>query len=187
MPTETGQLESLATEDDVAARFVSGTLTPEQMAQATAWLADASQRARGAAQGQLISYVADDTVRLTAYGRTVRLPQRPVEAVSLVSGLAATRWRWNGAELLTRLDGGAWDGQVTVTYSHGLHDGEWGRELARGIVCDAVVRALLVEYPGLRSETILGRSYTYDERFRGGGAQVTEDDEARLDRAFGRD
>jgi len=177
----------LAGLDDVAARFVTGVLTDEQQTQAGGWLDDASQRARAAAQGQLISYVEDDVVQLVARGRTLQLPQRPIEDVTAVAGLPVSRWYWNGGEELRKLDPMPWDGPVTVTYSHGLHDGEWGRELARGIVCDAVVRALLVEFPGLRSETILGRSYTLDERFRGGGAQLTEDDERRLDKAFGRD
>lgn len=179
-------VEPLATEADVQGRFLT-VLTDQHKVNAAKWLEDASQRARAAAQGQLISLVQDDVVILAGGGTRLTLPQRPISAVTAAAGLALTSWEWDGRETLRRLDGYLWPNRTTVTYTHGLEDGEWGRELARGIVCDAVVRALLVEYPGLRSETVLGRSYTYDERFRGGGALLTADDEARLDRVFGRD
>lgn len=179
-------LEPLATEADVSKRFIRP-LSDAEKVRVAEWLADASNRARAAAQGQQISLVVNDVVTLTGGGSRLALPQRPVSAVTAVDGLLAPRWVWDGGETLHRLDGYLWDARTTVTYTHGLEDGEWGRELARGIVCDAVVRALLVEYPGLRSETVLGRSYTFDERFRGGGAVLTAEDEERLDRTFGRD
>lgn len=183
-------LVPLAIEEDVSKRFIRA-LSDAEKVRVAEWLEDASNRARAAAQGQQISLVQNDVVVLGGGGTRLVLPQRPISAVTAAADgsvtLASAAWAWDGQEMLRRRDGYLWPARTTVTYTHGLEDGEWGRELARGIVCDAVVRALLVEYPGLRSETVLGRSYTFDERFRGGGAVLTAEDEERLDRTFGRD
>lgn len=81
--------------------------------------------------GQTFAAVADDTITLDTYpGEDVRLPQRPVTAVSAVTtrdrGATATTTRTLNTDFEHRGDrlrwvglGASWPYEVTVTYSHG--------------------------------------------------------------------
>ncbi|KUN34828.1 hypothetical protein AQJ30_27555 [Streptomyces longwoodensis] len=135
-------LGPFATASDLVARM-GRDLDPVEQSQADRLLADASNLIRMTADYQQISRVDNDTVTLRGSYRTVlKLPQRPVRDVTAVAGLASTAWRWNGGDCLIRLDGGVWDGPVTVTYSHGLDEDDVAYQVAVSVACDAVKRVL---------------------------------------------
>ncbi|MFJ6616673.1 hypothetical protein ACIQOW_03690 [Kitasatospora sp. NPDC091335] len=119
-------------------------LSPEEQAQAEQLLGDASHLIRMTAGYQQISRVDNDTVVLRGSGSPrLKLPQRPVRAVTSVAGLTADQWEWDGGDTLTRLDGHDWRGAITLVYSHGLDEDEPAYQVARSVACDAVKRTLL--------------------------------------------
>ncbi|MFJ2259477.1 hypothetical protein ACIOKD_14245 [Streptomyces sp. NPDC087844] len=119
-------------------------LSAAEQSQANRLLADASHLIRMTAGYQQITRVDNDTVTLRGSGTAVlKLPQRPVRDVTAVAGLASTLWKWDGGDLLTRCDGYAWDGPVTVTYSHGFDIDDIAYQVAVSVACDAVKRILL--------------------------------------------
>ncbi|OKI22208.1 hypothetical protein [Streptomyces sp. CB03911] len=133
-------LGPFATADDLQARLIGMELTETERAQADRLLADASALIRMTAGYQQISRVDNDTVTLrTAGPASLRLPQRPVLAVSAVAGLTTDQWWWDGGVWIYRSDG-YWCGPATVTYSHGLAEDEPAYQVARSVACDAVKR-----------------------------------------------
>ncbi|MFJ4852398.1 MULTISPECIES: hypothetical protein [unclassified Streptomyces] len=119
-------------------------LTADELLHVDRLLAGASHLIRMTAGYQQISRVDNDTVTLRGSGTVVlRLPQRPVRDVTAIAGLTVAVWRWDGGELLTRVDGYCWDGPVTVTYSHGFDTEDVAYQVAALIACDAVKRILI--------------------------------------------
>ncbi|MET8693630.1 hypothetical protein ABZV65_13925 [Streptomyces bauhiniae] len=117
-------------------------LTEAEQQQADRLLVDASHLIRMTAGYQQITRVDNDTVMLRGSGTSVlKLPQRPVRAVTTVAGLTA--WEWDGGDRLFRTDRLAWDGPVTVTYSHGFDPDDIAYQVAASVACDAVKRVLL--------------------------------------------
>lgn len=119
-------------------------LTADEQLHVDRLLAGASHLIRMTTGYQQITRVNDDTVTLRGSSTMIlRLPQRPVRDVTAVAGLTAEKWRWDGGELLTRVDGYCWDGPVTVTYSHGFDPEDVAYQVASLVACDAVKRLLL--------------------------------------------
>ncbi|MFG3048135.1 hypothetical protein ACGFZR_24785 [Streptomyces sp. NPDC048241] len=117
-------------------------LTEAEQQQADRLLADASHLIRMTAGYQQITRVDDDTVTLRGSCTGVlKLPQRPVRDVTAVAGVTA--WQWDGGDRLFRTDCRAWDGPVTVTYSHGFDPEDIAYQVAVSVACDAVKRVLL--------------------------------------------
>lgn len=170
-------MAALATTTDLAAR--NGPLTPEQLARAAALLIDASEEVRAFA-GQHISRVVDDEVILTADGAVIRLPQRPVEAVTavaLVDGatdIPVTGWAWTGRdEIDLTAATSTWPASGTanyrVTYTHGHATVP---DLIIGTVCAMVNRTLSApsRVDGMVAETVGQYSYQLQQ---GTGSQGT--------------
>lgn len=165
---------ALATIADLEARL-GRTITDEtELAQAEAFLADASALV-SAYTRQTFTLVEDDEVVLRPVGTYLRLPQRPVRAVSSVvavgtEGLAdfsLAGWGWDGADIIDVAgidfdvfvslpgwwdDGGA-SGTYRVTYDHG-YDTVPAAVIA--VVCAMVLRVITSPSPveGLSYERI---------------------------------
>lgn len=173
-------LGPFATSADLAARMGRDLDTVEQ-SQADRLLADASNLIRMTADYQQISRVNDDTATLRgSYGPVLRLPQRPVRDVTAVAGLASTAWTWDGGERLTRLDGGVWDGPVTVTYSHGFDPDDVPYQVAVSVACDAVKRVLL--NPELTKQRSID---DYSETLADARASLLQGEQDTIRQAFG--
>jgi len=200
-------LAPLATTADLAARL-GRALTTEETTRATALLPDASAMVRTHARQQITRSIS--TQRLRPYGvqkmvgsqlwpSWVRLPQRPVNAVSGVVDLDGvvlvdgTDFRWIGGETLLIVA----SGPVDVTYDHG-----WGDDLSvppvsndeigildavAGIVCQIVGRALgrPADETALSQETVDGYSYTVGSAASAGPFGMLEDEENALDNLLG--
>lgn len=196
--------DSLATADDLQARL-GRDLTPDEEARATALLADASARVRAYA-GQDFAPSAETTIVLRAAGGRIRLPQRPVTAVTTVKAVAGLPglsdlpmldWSWDGINevilgtnaLIINLPEGWWDeddyaypGTYRVTYTAGYD--EVPADVV-AVVCGMVLRTLTAPtmMGGVTGETIGSYSYRLD-----GGAGVglavalSADDRRALDR-----
>lgn len=156
-------------------------LTPEEVTQADRLLADASNLIRMTAGYQQISRVDNDTVTLRGVcSRVLKLPQRPVRDVTAVAGLSAAYWQWDGGECLTRLDGWAWNGPVTVTYSHGFDPDDVAYQVAVSVACDAVKRVLL------NPEMVKQRSIDdYSETLADARASLLAGEQDTIRQAFG--
>ncbi|HEY1395023.1 hypothetical protein [Roseateles sp.] len=137
-------MASLATVADLEAR-IGRTLTTTEAARAEALLADASGLIRGYTR-QHFEQVEDDVVQLTAAGSFIRLPQRPVTAVSSVVAISYApvpdltlpegTWGWDGIDLIEvypaasdvwvslpeSLYDAAGPGTFRITYDHGYAD-----------------------------------------------------------------
>lgn len=172
-------LGPFATADDLTARM--GDLTEAEQSQATRLLADASNLIRMTADYQQISRVDSDTVTLRGSGTQVlRLPQRPVRDVTAVAGLTVAVWRWDGGDLLTRVDGYCWDGPITVTYSHGFDVDDIAYQVAVSVACDAVKRTLT------NPEMIRQRSIDdYSETLADARASLMPGEQDTIRQAFG--
>lgn len=169
---------SLATTADLVARL-GRDITCEEDARVEALLADASALVR-AYTGQDFEETTDAEVTLRAQGGLIRLPQRPVTAVSSVVAiggngvpdLALTDWWWDGLDLI-RIGAGEyvvnlpeqwWDdedgypGTFRVTYSHGYASPPAD---VVAVVCGMVLRTLTAptSVGGVTSETIGPYSY----------------------------
>ncbi|WP_263165405.1 hypothetical protein [Streptomyces sp. SCSIO ZS0520] len=173
-------LGSFASAADLAERL-GRDLTDAEQTQVTRLLADASHLIRSAAAYQQISRVDADTVQLRGSNSALlRLPQRPVRAVTAVAGLAQAAWRWDGGESLWRLDGRVWWGPVTVTYSHGYDEDDPPYQVARSVACDAVKRALL------NPELVRQRSIDdYSETLADARASLLQGETETIRQAFG--
>lgn len=173
-------MTALATQTDLTARI--GALTVAQAARADALLSDASDIIR-AGLGQTISQVVDDQQVLTAAWGVIRLPQRPVTAVTSVAlidgatSITVTGWTWDGLDLIdlgraTTSTAPVSDAQTfRVTYTHGYPPGQIPG-LLLSIVCGAAARTLTAPslVDGLTGETIGQYSYQLQQ---GAGAAGT--------------
>jgi hypothetical protein len=127
---------ALATRADVEARL-GRTLTEDEQARITALLSDSSELIR-AHTGQIFEAVTGDVIVLRPVGVMIRLPQRPVTAVTTVAAVgrdgstlgALSDWSWDGRDKVNiscATPSGSWppgwDGPLPdtyqVTYSHG--------------------------------------------------------------------
>lgn len=169
-------MADLATPDDLAARLGRG-LSAEEMTRATALIADASALVRAYTR-QEFDHVADDEVVLRPVGTVLRLPQRPVTAVTRVVALGggvipdltlpAGSWTWDGADkvdvwppdtdvwlaLPERWSDVGWPVDAyRVTYSHGY--AQVPADVV-AVVCGMALRVLLSPsmVEGLVSERI---------------------------------
>lgn len=159
-------MADLATSADVAARL-GRDLTPVETIKIPALLQDASASVRNYTH-QYIEQVIDDTVTLRVRNARIRLPQRPVTAVSLGAGPPGS-FQWLGDDKIfvgsSIPDTFGWEPwrygirAVTVTYTHGYNPIP---DDIIGVVCSIVMRALGREPTdaGMTSESIQGYSYT---------------------------
>lgn len=145
-------------------------LTDTELLRIDALLRDASASIRSYTR-QTISQVVGDTVRLPVRAGRVRLPQRPVTAVTTVTNLWGdpVLFYWGGGDTITTgantPDAFAWvpwlngTPSVDVVYTHG--DNPVGDDVI-GVCCQIVIRALGRDPTdaGMQSESIAGYSYT---------------------------
>lgn len=173
-------LGPFATAADLRAQMTRD-LTDDELPHVDRLLAGASHLIRMTAGYQQITRVNDDAVTLRGSGTPIlRLPQRPVRDVTAVAGLASTLWSWDGGEQLLRCDGYAWEGPVTVTYSHGFDIEDVAYQVAALVACDAVKRLLL------NPELIKQRSIDdYSETLADARASLMPGEQATIREAFG--
>lgn len=192
-------MAALASIDDLTARI--GTLTDVQAARAPALLADASAMVRRFISRK-VTTVVDDSVVLYPEGHRLRLPQRPVNAVTSVARIDGATdvvlvgWGWDGAELidleLVATDGGDLPphyprhntNTYRVVYSHGhAADSEDIDDLVAK-VCHMVGRVLTAPTlaDGMVSENIGQYGYTLQQSggSQGAGVRLTAADKQDL-------
>ena len=180
---------ALATVQDLQDRL-GRPLTDAEAARAPALLDDASAMVR-AYTGQTFTLVADDEVVLRVQAGIVRLPQRPVIAVSrvvaiggeLAPDVAITDWVFDGVDQIAIGTGAAvinlpetwWDddgfpGTYRVTYSHGYAAPPAD---VVAVTCGMVLRTLTAPTTqgGVTSETI--GSYSYSLKAADTGVSVS--------------
>lgn len=189
-------MAALASKADLAARL-GRDITCEEDARLDALLADASALVR-AYTGQDFAETADAEVTLRASGGMIRLPQRPVTAVSSVVAIGwqgvpditLTDWWWDGLDQI-RIGAGNyvinlpetwWDdedgypGTFRVTYSYGYAAPPAD---VVAVVCGMVLRTLTAPTAagGVTSETI--GPYSYRLESAGTGTSVSLGDMER--------
>ena len=183
-------MTALATPQDLEARL-GRPLTAVEAARAPALLDDASALIR-AYTGQAFGLVVDDEVVLRVQAGIVRLPQRPIAAVSAVVAIGGAGmpditvvdYVFDGVDQV-RLGGGAavinlpeiwWDdedgypGTYRVTYSHGYATSPAD---VVAVACAMVLRTLTAPTAqgGITSETI--GSYSYNLKAADTGVAVS--------------
>lgn len=194
-------MAALATPDDLKARL-GRDLTEAEAARAQALLDDASAMIR-AFTGQTFDLVEDDVIVLRIQSGVVRLPQRPVTAVSSVVAVGGglglpdvtvIDWIFDGVDQI-RIGEGTfiinlpaiwWDddgypGTYRVTYSHGY--AQVPADVV-SIACGMVLRTLTAPTTagGVTSETIGSYSYRLDNPDVGLMVSMTKDDRTALSR-----
>ena len=170
-------MAALATVEDLEARL-GRDLTDAEQDRAQALLDDASAMIR-AYTGQTFEQVTDDVVVLRVQGGIVRLPQRPVTAVTSVIAIGGAGapdvtvidWVWDGIDQIRIGEGSFiinlpeiwWDddgypGTFRITYNHG---DETVPADVIAVVCGMVLRALTAPTTmgGVTGETIGSYSY----------------------------
>jgi hypothetical protein len=192
----------LATQADLEARL-GRPLTGDEEARAPALLADASARVREFT-GQTLSAVEDDVIVLRPVGSLLRLPQRPVTAVTSVEAVAPdgtsmaamSGWSWDGRDKVdltyatysVDFSAPAWRDRMApdayrVTYSHGYDPVP---HIVMSTVCGMVLRTLLSPSmtPGMVAERIGSYNYQLQQGAGATGATVvmTEEDEKAVRR-----
>lgn len=190
----------LATLDDLEQRL-GRDMTDVEAARVDALLADASAMVR-AFTGQDFAVVEDDQVTLRGQGGTIRLPQRPVTAVTSVVAIGGdgapdvtvVDWVWDGIDQIRIGEGSFvinlpavwWDddgypGTYRVTYSHGY---ETVPADVVAVVCGMVMRTLTAPTMagGVRSETIGPYSYQLDAAGTGLSVAMSQADRDALKR-----
>ena len=112
-------LDPLATADDLAGRL-GRALTDAEIDQVELLLGDASASVR-AYTGQEFT-LGESTVRLRARGGVLRLPQRPVVAVTAVANTdeADVDFTWYADD--RAILSSPWASWVDVTYTHGYEE-----------------------------------------------------------------
>ena len=143
-------LPPLATADDVSDRLQRD-LTPQEEVRLASLLVDVSARARRVMDGQQIP-AGTSTVRVPVRNGRVRLPQKPVTAVSAVTDLndGVISYLWDttagqfvdvcGSALVINATSRPRDGSVVkVTYAHGYATVP---DDIVAVVCSAVIRSL---------------------------------------------
>ncbi|MGW0933656.1 hypothetical protein [Streptomyces sp. NPDC002666] len=157
-------------------------MTDEEAARASAMLADASALVRDFTRQELTA-VTDDVIVLRPIGVLVRLPQRPVTAVTSVAAVgrdgstvgALSGWVWDGRDKLDlscATASGSWPlnwhgpGPDTyqVTYDHGYDPVPPG---VVAVVCAMVLRTLLS--PSLTAGMVAERIGSYNYQLQQGG------------------
>lgn len=180
---------ALAVVADLEARV--GSLDAGQTARAAALLADASAEVRDAA-GQHITEVVDDTVTVRPIGRRLRLPERPVTAVSSVTAVdtgtvlvGGTDWEWDGLDRVTLAQSVSLAASYRVVYSHGYATVP---DVVVAVVCAAANRALTASamLDGVTSETIGQYTVQTASGSSGVAARLTDREKRMLRRRFGR-
>jgi hypothetical protein len=193
-------MTALATPDDLKARL-GRDLTEAELARAEALLDDASAMIR-AYTGQAFDKVTGDVAVLRVQSGTVRLPQRPVTAVTSVVAIggagmpdvAVIDYVFDGIDQI-RIGEGTfiinlpaiwWDddgypGTFRITYDHG-YDTVPADVVT--IVCRMVLRPITAPTlaGGVTSETIGSYSYRLDNPDVGLGAVLSKDDRTALAR-----
>lgn len=176
----------LATVSDLEDRL-GRSLAGADSTRAAALLIDASAAVRSYTGQQFTE--ATSTVRLQPRGGVVRLPQRPVVAVSAVKDTDgnALGFTWLGADRVqVTIDGweieGSYRGPVDVTYQHGYAAGETP-DVIVAVVCQIAGRALgqNVEDAGKTGENIGNYSYTIGTAAASGALGMLPDEKAKLD------
>lgn len=182
-------MSALATAEDLESRL-GRDLTDAEAIRADALLDDASAKIRRYTR-QDFSLVEDDEVVLRGPGGLIRLPQRPVTAVSSVVALGGngvpdfplTDWLWDGLDTIrigegnfvinlpeTWWDDDGYPGTYRVIYSHG--NAEVPADVV-AVACAMVLRSLTNPSMagGVTGETIGPYSYRLDQP--GGGLAVS--------------
>lgn len=170
-------LDPLITTTDLEDRL-GRALTTDETAKVDAIIADVSASMRSYARQQLSAGTSTD-VRLRVRRGKIRLPQRPVTAVTQVTDINGNllRFQWQGDEWvlvqtnLDSFDAEPWRNGITfadVTYEHGY--AELPDDLV-GVGCSIALRALGRDpaASGLTSESIAGYSYTLGSAAAAGG------------------
>jgi hypothetical protein len=184
----------LATTADLTAR-VGRDLTDDEAARAPALLGDASALVRGFTR-QDFTQVSGDTIILRPVGALLRLPQRPVTAVTSVAAVAPdgtststmTGWSWDGRDKIDLTWGefhpdwssAAWRDRGTpdtyqVVYDHGYATIP---NTVVATVCAMVLRTLLSPSmtPGMVAERIGAYNYQLQQGGGAAGASVVMTD-----------
>lgn len=199
-PPSTSRLDPLATVGELEYRL-GRPLTDAEAAKAPGALAGASSKIRGYTK-LMFDAVADDTIVLRPVGTMLRLPQRPVLAVSLVEmigtggttdlALSVSEWHWDGIDKIELFPcdvaatgaapTGAYANTYRVTYDHGGTTPDFIVDKA----CDVALRVILspTQVEGLVSEHIGKYGYNYGQ-FPGGqspgaSARLTKEDKQEL-------
>lgn len=163
-------LDPLATPADVIARL-GRALTTVEAARIDALLTDVSAAVRLYTGQTFTEATTTDTFK-TRRG-AVRLPQRPVTAVTTVVDFNSNPvlYQWDGIDTVyaSTLGLGTWafepwiidPATMTITYTHGYAAGALPETLV-GLVCQIAMRAIggPPDQTGLTSESIAGYSYT---------------------------
>lgn len=184
-------LPALATAADVEAAL-GRTLTAGETARVNQLLASASARFRQVARQQLTA--GTSTVRLRAMSSAsplhgqgwwscwVRLPQRPVVAVTAVVDMDGNAVDFE--HLTDDLVGVRACGRVDVTYDHGYATVP---DVVVGVVAQMVARALgtAPDETGITQESIVGYSYTLGSAAAAGPFGMLPD-ELAVARSYGR-
>ncbi|WP_432159062.1 hypothetical protein, partial [Streptomyces sp. bgisy153] len=193
-------MADLATTTDLEDRL-GRALTTEETARAPALLKDASAKVRDFT-GQTFTAVTGDTIVLRPVGVMLRLPQRPVTAVTSVAAVgpdgstvgALSGWTWDGRDkvsLASAQRAGSWPvnwhdplpDTYQVIYDHGKDPAPDG---VVATVCAMVLRTLLAPSltQGMIGERIGQYNYQLQQSTGSPGATVvmTPDDEKALRR-----
>lgn len=193
-------MAALATVEDLKARL-GRELTEAEQARAEALLADASAMIR-AYTGQEFDLVEDDEVVLRVQSGVVRLPQRPVTAVTSVVAIggdgvpdvAIVDYIFDGIDQIRIGEGSFvinlpaiwWDddgypGTFRITYSHGYQNPPAD---VVAITCGMVLRTLTAPTMagGVTGETIGSYSYRLDSAGAGTAVVLSGDDRKALTR-----
>jgi hypothetical protein len=189
---------ALATTEDLAARLGRDLTTAEET-RAAALLDDASALIRSFT-GQTFTLVADDVVVLRVQGGIVRLPQRPVTAVSSVVAIGGAGMpdvvvidyifdgvdevRIGEGSFIINLPAIWWDddgypGTFRITYSHGYATVP---ATVVAVACGMVLRTLTAPTMagGVTGETIGSYSYRLDAAGAGTSVMMSKDDRQTL-------
>lgn len=180
----------LATVGDLEGRL-GRTFDVAETARATLLLQDASAAVRGYTGQQFTE--ATTTVRVKPRKGLVRLPQRPVTAVTAVEDTNgnAVLHTWRGDDTVSvsgnTPDTWAWEPwrngltSVDVTYTHGYDEVP---DDIIAVVCQIAGRAMghAADTTGMQSETIGEYSYSVGAAAAAGGLGLLNDERAVLDR-----
>lgn len=193
-------MEPLASVSDLSDRL-GRPLTAAEAARAPALLTDASAKVRSYTR-QAFTRTDDDTVVVRAQQGEIRLPQRPVLAVSSVvavgSGgapdLPVVGWFWDGLDIIRTVadsplinlperwyeeDREAYPDTYRVTYSHGTAQVP---DIVVAVVARMVLRTLTAPTMagGVTGETIGPYSYRTDGSGVGTAVAMTDEDRKEL-------
>lgn len=162
-------MSDLATVDDLEARVKFGTLTADDLTIAVALLADASAKVRAEAGGQQFTATTWTDVWCKVRRGMIRLPQRPVTAVTTVkdenNNPLTFQWLGDDRVRLSASSLNAWEiepyrnplGEVKVTYTAG----GTVPDVVVAVTCNVVLRALGRDPRdgGLTQESVEGYAY----------------------------